>query len=143
MTHTSPETLAVRAFFERYEAAGRSDDLTGLRDLFSPTFVAGGPSGAATITVDMLVATASARRERLQAFGHDGGRLTALEVTWLGPSYCLAVTTWELGFTPPGRAPVTLSADSDFVLHLGPEGPRIVTYLARQDLDAEVSTALG
>jgi hypothetical protein len=143
MTNTPVDDVPIRELLARYEVAGRGDDLSVLRDLFAPSLLAGGPGGAATVTVDMVVAAAAARRERLAPLGDQGARLASVEVTWLGPSYCLAVTRWELTFAPPGREPVTVTADSDFVLHVGAAGPRIVTYLARQDLDAEVARALG
>jgi hypothetical protein len=143
MTNTPPEDSPIYEFLARYEAAGRGDDLDVLRELFAPSLVAGGPGGTATVTVDMVIAAAAARRERLAPLGDQGARLTSVEVTWLGPSYCLAVTGWELTFAPPGREPVVVAADSDFVLHVGTAGPRIVTYLARQDLDAAVARALA
>jgi hypothetical protein len=139
MTSTDDADAAIRVFFDTYEAVSRGDDLSGLRGLFAPGFIAGGPSGAAAVTVDMMIAAAGARRERTARLGHDGGRLTGLETTWLGPSYCVASTKWELTFTPPGRDSSTFEARSDFVLHLGPQGPVVVTYLARQDIDEELS----
>jgi hypothetical protein len=139
MTSTPDADAAVRVFFDTYDAVSRGEDLSGLRDLFAPSFIAGSPSGAFVVTVDMMIAAATARRERTAGLGHDGGRLIHLETTWLGDSYCLATATWELAFTPPGRQQVALEARSDFVLHVGSQGPRVVTYLARQDLDEELT----
>src|ERR1700750_2040325 len=139
MTTTPDADAAIRVFFDTYEAVSRSDDLSALRELFAPSFVAGGPNGAFVVTVDMMIAAAGARRERTARLGHDGGRLVGLETTWLGESYCLATTTWDLTVRPPGRDPVTREAVSDFVLHLGAKGPLAVTYLARQDLDEELA----
>jgi hypothetical protein len=139
MTSTPDADAAIRVFFDTYEAVSRGDDLSALRRLFAPSFVAGGPSGAVVVTVDMMIAAAGARRERTAHLGHDGGRLRSLHPTWLGPSYCLVETTWELTFAPAGRDPVTLEALSDFVLHVGAGGPEIVTYLARQDIDEELT----
>jgi hypothetical protein len=143
MTSTHEADARIRVFFDTYEAVSRGDDLSGLRDLFAPSFIAGGPAGAAAVTVDMMIAAAGARRERTARLGHDGGRLTGLETTWLGPAYCLAATTWELTFTPPGRDPSSFEARSDFVLHLGAQGPVVVTYLARQDIDEELARLEG
>jgi hypothetical protein len=139
MTSTPDENHAIRVFFDTYEAISRSDDLSRLRGLFAPSFVAGSPSGAFVVTVDLMIAAAGARRERTARLGHEGGRLRHLGITWLGSSYCLADTTWELSFTPPGRGTVTLEARSDFVLHLATHGPEVVTYLARQDIDEELT----
>jgi hypothetical protein len=139
MTSTPDANQAIRVFFDTYEAVSRGDDLAPLRDLFAPSFVAGSPSGAFVVTVDMMIAAAGARRWRTEWLGHDGGRLGTLDITWLGPSYCLAETSWELSFTPPGRDTVTLEARSDFVLHVGAHGPEVVTYLARQDIDEELT----
>jgi hypothetical protein len=141
MTNSASSTHDVRALLERYEAAGRDEDLTALGELFAPTFVAGGPQGCATVTRAMLLTAVATRRDAMRALGHDGGRLASVEETWLGPSYCLAVTTWTLGFAPPGRPPVTLEAVSDFVLHAAAGRLSIVTYLARQDLEAQVAAA--
>ena len=139
MTSTPGADAAVRVFLDTYDAVTRSDDLSPLRDLFAPSFVAGGPSGAAVVTVDMMIAAATARRERTSRLGHEGGHLTHVETTWLGPSYCLVAATWELSFTPPGREAVTFEARSDFLLSMGARGPRVLTYLARQDIDAELA----
>src|SRR6476661_874332 len=115
MTSTSGADAAVRVFLDTYDAVTRSDDLSLLRDLFAPSFIAGGPKGASVVTVDMMIAAATARRARTARLGPDGSQLTHVETTWLGSSYCLAAATWELSFSPPGRETVTLEARSDFL----------------------------
>jgi hypothetical protein len=139
MTSTPDAEAAVRAFLDTYDAVTRSDDLSPLRELFAPSFVAGSPAGASVVTVDMMIAAATARRRRTVRLGHEGAHLTHVDTVWLGPSYCLVSATWDLTFRPPGRDPVTFVALSDFLLSMATHGPRALAYLARQDLDAELA----
>ena len=143
MEVTPPSALPdVRAFLARYEDATRPDS-ADLGALFEPSFVAGNPRGSFVLTREALVTGTAAKRREMRALHPTPARLTGVQTTWLGELYCLAQTTWELGFAPPSRPPVTLQAFSDFVLQNTDGALTIVTYLARQDIDEEIRRALG
>lgn len=130
-------TTPIQAFFQRYDQLTREGNIPELVAQFAETFLAADPGGARPVRAADF---ALALPRRKQLFDKIGGchstELVSVEETRLDDRYALARTRWRMKFEALDRGPNELLVDSSFLVDLGGESPRILLYMAHQDLMA-------
>jgi hypothetical protein len=123
----------VRAFFERYERAGKDPGGGALSGCFCELFMSLDPRSASVLSPQELEAALPRRRKLFEAIGSDGLELAEMSEMPLDDLHTLVRTTWNLKLRAgaPGR-PVTLR--STFLLHQDAGAWRIALYLNHQDM---------
>jgi hypothetical protein len=123
----------IRAFFERYERAGRDLDTDDLTSSFAENFLSLDSSSAQALTPQMLITALPRRRALFESIGSDGLELDQIDETPLDEDHTLVRTSWTLRMRDSSnRPPITLR--STFVLRRAQGTWQIVLYLNHQDM---------
>lgn len=119
------------AEFERSVAEG-----TGGTALFAEAFLAGGPNGARCIAKEDFARALPKRKEALEGLGLRGSELAGMTETALDDRYTMVRTRWRMHFERASGGRETVELESSFLVDTGGEAPRILAYLAHQDVFA-------
>lgn len=124
----------VRAFFRRYDRAGRDLDTQALTNSFADVFLSLDASSAVALSPQALLAALPRRKQLFEAIGSDGLELADISEMPLDDRHTLVRTSWHLRMRGPApRGPISL--DSTFLLRNDDGAWRIVLYLNHQDMN--------
>lgn len=129
-----PPASPVSLFLQSYEANAASRDLTALLDQFADPFMAAGPTGVNCLRATDFAAALSKRIQLFSGLGAQPSKLVSCHETRLDDRFIMAETRWHMTFIRDGQPPREAFADSLFILDTAAETPKIVFYLAHQDL---------
>lgn len=125
---------AIDRFFRTFEANTSSDNVDAQVTQFADVFMAAGPQGAQAVrTVDF--AQALPRKKQLfDELGCRSTELISLGEQRLDARYVMASTQWKLTFVQAENQTQAVVAESIYIVDTGGDAPKIVFYLANQDL---------
>jgi len=124
---------AVPRFFQNYELLISNDDIPSLVSLFEDVFLAAGPQGAKSVRAEDFALALPKRKQLFDKLGCQSTALVSLHETVLDDHYALAKTKWRMTFHQPSGNQEVL-VDSTFLLNMGRPDPKILLYLAHQDI---------
>jgi hypothetical protein len=127
-------TVQLRPFFEAFQARNAAGDIDAVAQMYAPTIMVAGPSGASAVSAVALIGAIRQRKQLFDSLGCPPAALAGVSGMKLDERYALARTEWRF-FLPPDREAVTLS--STFIIDgIGTADPRIVLYMNHRDLMA-------
>jgi len=121
-------------FLSTYEQNTVNPDPDVVVTQFADTFIAGGPSGAMVVPAALFAERLPARKRRFQEAGLQSTELRARRDRRIGDRYVLVETEWTMNFVPEGKPATSLTVTSSFLIDMGGSEPRILAYLAHQDI---------
>ncbi|MFP5226448.1 MAG: hypothetical protein ACLGXA_02380 [Acidobacteriota bacterium] len=125
---------ALDAFLLTYEKNTTNVDPAKVVSQFADSFLAAGPAGSIILPAAAFAQTLPARKQTFKDAGHQSSQLIARRDTRIGDRYVLVYTQWEMDFAPEGAHPFRLLAASSFLIDMGGADPKILAYLAHQDV---------
>ena len=129
-------TSLVSHFLQSYEANAASRDLPSLLSQFSDPFMAAGPTGVQCLRATDFASALSKRIQLFSGLGAQPSKLVSCHETRLDDRFVMAETRWHMTFIREGQSTKEAFADSLFILDMAAESPKIIFYLAHQDLVA-------
>jgi hypothetical protein len=127
------QSSKVARFFKIYELLISNDDISALVSLFEDVFLAAGPQGAQCVRAEDFALALPKRKQLFDKLGCQSTALVSLQETALDDRYALAKTKWRMTFHQPSGNQEVL-VDSTFLLNMGRPDPKILLYLATQDI---------
>lgn len=128
----------IERFFQSYNHANSTGDITALVNHFADVFLAAGPHGAKPVARADFAQGLPQRKQLFDALGCQSSALVSLQETPLDTSHAMARTRWQLTFVRKEIAPLSILVDSTFIVDTGfdakPEAFKIILYLANQDI---------
>jgi hypothetical protein len=124
---------AVARFFQNYELLISNDDIPALASLFDGVFLAAGPQGAKCVRAEDFALALPKRKQLFDKLGCQSTALVSLQETALEARYALAKTKWKMTFLQSAGNQEIL-VDSTFLLDMARPDPKILLYLANQDI---------
>jgi hypothetical protein len=129
-----PSTPALDRFFRIFESNSNSNDVDATVSQFADVFMAASPQGAQPVRAADFALALPKRKQYFDSLGCRSTKLVSLREQRLDPRYVLATTQWSMTFARPGLQPQDILAESVFIVDTGRDEPKIVFYLANQDL---------
>lgn len=123
----------IQSFFQRYDQLSTEGNVPELVALFADTFLAADPGGARAVTAADFARALPQRKHFFDKIGCKGSELVSVEETPLDRRYTLARTQWRFRF-PENASSKELLVESTFLVDASGESPRILLYMAHQDL---------
>ncbi len=125
---------ALDQFLLTYERNAANGDPKAVAAQFADSFIAGGPEGSAIIPSKLFVQKLPQRKEIFRQAGHRVSRLVERRDVQIGDRYVMVDTRWEMEFAPEGKPGENLNVGSAFLIDMGGPEPKILAYLAHQDI---------
>src|SRR5689334_2879932 len=125
---------AVAMFFQKFAASSNSKDTPAEISHFADVFVAAGPSGNAIVKVEDFAKVLPKRRQLLEASGLVHTSLKSFDVTASTDRHVVVNNTWEMSFKTQTHGEVTIPVSATFTIDMGGESPKVLVYLAHQDI---------
>jgi hypothetical protein len=126
----------VARFLRNFERACSDNDIAAQVAQFADPFMAANPQGAQCVRVEDFARALPKRVELFRSMGCASTALVSFSETRLDGRFAMAETRWRMTFRREGQPDREALADSLFVLDMGGDAPRIVFYLAHQDVAA-------
>ena len=127
---------AIAKFFETFEDNNSIGDIHTIVSQFADPFMAAGPNGAqCVLTADFALALPK-RKQLFDSLGCESTSLVSLDESPLDARYVLARTRWQMNFTGKQSGKQQVIADAVYILDVSGETPKIILYLANQDIMA-------
>jgi hypothetical protein len=130
----SQASESIERFFRTFEANASSDDVDTAAAQFSDVFMAAGPHGTQAVRAADFARALPKRKQLFQDLGHQSTQLVSLIEKRLDARYVLATTQWKMTFAGSGTSPKAIVVDSAYIVDAALPQPKIVFYLANQDL---------
>ncbi len=125
---------AVESFLQRFSANSNSKNLDTEVSHFADLFLAAGPLGGAPIRVEDFSKALPKRRRQLEEAGLVKTTLASLDVTASTERHVVVNSTWAMSFETKREGSVTIPVSSTFMIDMAGEDPKILVYLAHQDI---------
>jgi hypothetical protein len=135
---TRQATTPLRHFFQSFETNTASSNMAALIAQFADVFMAAGPNGAQSVRSADFALALPKRLELFQSLGCQSTKLVSCHETQLDARFFMAETRWQMTFVREGQPPKEVMADSLYIVDMASREPKIVFYLAHQDLVATV-----
>ena len=129
---------SVRAFFNAYEKATTSQDVDLIGELYSETFLFGGPQGTQAVKRDDFLKVIPRRSGFFKAVGLTATSLQSLEETTLDERYLLVRVGWLMRFEKDGAEPILDPILASYILERKGDALQIVFQIDHQDLAQRV-----
>lgn len=129
----------LTSFFETYERNSNGEDVNAVVSQFADPFLSAGPDGAVSVSAAHFALALQRRKRWFDDAGCKSSRLVGKDERPLDARYTLVTTRWRVECAPYGVSSFDLEADSTFLVDTGGEKPKIVLYLAHQDLGKELA----
>ena len=130
---TSCESEMER-FFRSFERVSAGEDVPAMVAQFADVFLAAGPQGAKAVSAAEFAQVLPKRKQLFDSLGCVATELVQLEELRLDARYTMAKTRWRMTFVQSGREAQEVLADSVYLVDRGAEEPKIILYLANQDI---------
>jgi hypothetical protein len=131
LTHS---TSPIQRFFQNHEQLSSEGDIPALVALYADSFLVAGPQGAKCVRAADFAIALPKRKQFFEDLGSKSTTLAGLEEIPLDARYVLVRTKWKMTFSRNEAEPQQISVDSTFLVDTGPEGFKIILYLANQDI---------
>jgi hypothetical protein len=125
---------AMEQFFRIFEANTNTDNVDAAVSQFADVFMAASPQGAQAVRAADFALALPRKKHLFDRLGCRSTELVSLREQHLDARYTLAGTQWKMTFALPGIEPQDILAESVFIIDTGGNEPKIVFYLAHQDL---------
>ncbi len=125
---------ALDQFLSTYERNTSSDDPTQVAAQFADDFLAAGPQGPVIVPAAVFAQKLPARKRLFDEAGLESARLTSRRDLRLGERYVLVETKWRMNFASEGKPGTSMDVGSSFLVDMGGSEPRILVYVAHQDV---------
>jgi len=125
---------AIERFFRTFEANTSSEDIDTAVAPFAQVFMAAGPQGTQAVHAADFARALPKRKQLFQDLGHQSTQLISLTEKRLDARFVLATTQWKMSFTRAEDPPKEIVVDSMYIVDAALPEPKIVFYLANQDL---------
>jgi len=123
----------VARFFQTYELLISNDEIPALVSIFEDVFLAAGPQGAKCVRAQDFALALPKRKQLFDKLGCQSTALVSLQETALDDRYALVKTKWRMTFHQPSGNQEVL-VDSTYLVDMGRPDPKILLYLAHQDI---------
>jgi hypothetical protein len=137
---TTVSTTPTAPFFQSFEQNTNSGDNSALVAQFADVFMAAGPAGAKPVRAADFAIALPKRAQLVQSLGCQTTRLVSCVETQLDARFVMAETRWQMTFVRESEPTREVFADSLYILDMAGDSPKIVFYLAHQDLLAALKT---
>jgi ketosteroid isomerase-like protein len=125
----------VRAFFERYERANSSSDLSAIASLYADTFLFGGPNGVQAVKKQDFLKVVPRMKAHFASLGLSATELQSLEASALDSRYLLAEVGWRMILQNISGRSMHFDASATYILErTGADSISIVFQIDHQDL---------
>jgi hypothetical protein len=131
MVHASE---AIERFFRIFESNTNSDNTDASVSQFADVFMAASPQGAQAVRAGDFAVALPRKKKLFDSLGCRSTELVSLRENRLDKRYVMASTQWKMSFARPGIKEQDVVAESVYIIDTGGEQPKIVFYLANQDL---------
>jgi hypothetical protein len=125
---------AIEGFFRTFEANASSHDADAQISQFADVFMAANPQGAQTVRAGDFALALPKRKELFDRLGCRSSELLSVSEQRLDARYVLANTRWKMTFARAESNTEEVVVESSFMLDTGGNSPRILVYLAHQDI---------
>jgi len=125
---------AIERFFRTYESNVSNDDPAEAVSQFADVFMAASPQGAQAVRAGDFRLALPKRKELFDRLGCRSSELVALNEQRLDDRYILASTQWKMTFAKPESPKQEVVVHSVFIVDTGASSPKIILYLANQDI---------
>ena len=125
---------AIERFFRTFEANASGHDVEAQVSQFADVFMAASPQGAQAVRAADFALVLPKKKQLFNRMGCRSSELVSLSEERLDARYVLARTQWRMTFERPDIAPQDVVVDSAYILDTTGESPKIVFYLANQDI---------
>ena len=125
---------AVDLFFRTFQANASGHDVDAQVSQFADVFMAANPQGAQAVRVGDFAMALPRKKQFFDQLGCRSTELISLREQRLDARYVMASTQWKLTFVQPENKTQDVVAESIYILDTGGDAPKIVFYLANQDL---------
>lgn len=127
---------AIDRFFRIFEANAASNNVDAQVSQFADVFMAATPQGAQPVRAADFALALPKKKQLFDQLGCRSTELISLREQRLDARYIMASTQWKLTFvqTENQAQAHDVIAESIYVLDTGGDKPKIVFYLANQDL---------
>lgn len=134
---TNQETASPLArFLQTYETNTSSGDIPALLAQFADPFMAATPTGVQCLHAAEFAVALPWRLKLFAGLGAQPSKLISCEETRLDDRFTMAETRWQMTFIREGRPAQQALADSLFIIDTAGDAPKIILYIAHQDLVA-------
>ena len=124
----------IEQFFRIFETNAMSDDIQATVSQFAEVFMAASPQGAQVVRASDFGAALPKRKQMFAALGCRSTELVGLTENRLDARFVMASTRWKMTFVRPGSETQDVLADSVYIVDTHGDEPKIVFYLANQDV---------
>lgn len=125
---------AIERFFRIFESNSNSNDADATVSQFADFFMAANPQGAQAVRAADFALALPKKKQYFDSLGCRSTELVWLREQRLDARYVLASTQWKMTFARADIQPQDVVAESVFIVDTGGDEPKIVFYLAQQDL---------
>jgi hypothetical protein len=125
---------AIERFFRTFEANASNENVDAQISQFAHVFMAANPQGAQAVRSADFALAIPKKKQLFDRLGCRSTELISLDEQRLDARYIMAITQWKLTFARPENPPQDVIAKSVYILDTGDDEPRIVFYLANQDI---------
>ena len=125
---------AIERFFRIFESNSNQENVDASISQFADVFMAASPQGAQAVRVADFALALPRKKQLFDRLGCRSTELVSLRETRLDARYIMATTQWRMHFEPAGAQPQDVFAESVYIVDTGGDEPKIVFYLANQDL---------
>jgi hypothetical protein len=140
-TSQTPNTLPASPlanFLQAYETNSSTGNVTALLTQFADPFMAAGPTGVQCLRAADMAAALPKRLQLFAGLGAQPSKLVSCQETRLDERFIMAETRWQMTFIREGQPTRQVMADSLFILDTAADTPKIILYIAHQDLVANL-----
>ena len=128
----------VREFFQQYERANATSDVTAIGGLYADNFMFCGPKSTQTVKKEDFVKVLPKMKAHFSAMGLSDSQLETVEASALDSKYVLAKVGWKMTLrTSQGNR--RIDALATYVLARNEDALAIVVQIDHQDLAAVVA----
>jgi hypothetical protein len=127
---------AIERLFETFESNNSTGDIPTIVSQFADPFMAAGPNGSTCVRAADFALALPKRKQLFESLGSKSTTLVSLDESPLDARYVLAKTRWQMNFDSNQRGKQQVIADSVYILDTSGEMPKIILYLANQDIMA-------
>lgn len=131
--------MNLTSFFETYERNSNGEDAVAVVSQFADPFLSAGPDGAVLVSGAHFALALQRRKRWFEDAGCKASSLVGKAEKPLDARYTLVTTRWRIECAPYGARAFDLEVDSTFLVDTGGEEPKILLYLAHQDLGKELN----
>ena len=125
---------AIERFFQTFEANASSHEIEAQVSQFADVFMAANPAGTQAVRARDFAMALPRRKQFFDQLGCRSTELISLREQRLDGRYIMASTQWKLTFVQAENRTQDVVAESIYILDTGGDTPKVVFYLANQDL---------